>query len=231
MLKNINKNRIIYYCIGLVVLALGLTLNTKAGLGVSPILAVAYSISNIFHLNFANMTLVLYVFFIFIELIIHFLQKREKIYFVIDLLQIVFSVVFTRFMNIFVYLIPTFATDLAGTIYASIPFRLFILALAIILTGIGAILIMDMKLICNPADGLVQALASVIHKEIGLTKNIVDFICVIITCIICIVFNNGHIIGINIGTILAMLLVGRVMAIFNHFFLKYLIKSANLIEQ
>ena len=40
--------RVLFYVIGLLVLALGLTLNTKTGLGVSPIISVAYSISEIF---------------------------------------------------------------------------------------------------------------------------------------------------------------------------------------
>ena len=39
--------RSLFYIIGLLVLALGLTLNTKVGLGVSPIISVSFSISTI----------------------------------------------------------------------------------------------------------------------------------------------------------------------------------------
>ena len=39
--------RIFFYVLGLLILALGLTLNTKAGLGVSPIISVSYSVSQI----------------------------------------------------------------------------------------------------------------------------------------------------------------------------------------
>lgn len=49
--------RVVFYILGLLILALGLTLNTKAGLGVSAIISVAYSISLIFELNFGNVTL------------------------------------------------------------------------------------------------------------------------------------------------------------------------------
>ena len=45
--------RILFYAAGLLILALGLTLNTKTGLGVSPIISVAYSIATIFNHNFA----------------------------------------------------------------------------------------------------------------------------------------------------------------------------------
>ena len=40
-------NRWIIYGIGMITLALGLTLNTKSNLGVSPIISVAYLFSNI----------------------------------------------------------------------------------------------------------------------------------------------------------------------------------------
>ena len=56
-MKKQNVYRISFYILGLLILAMGLTLNTKAGLGVSPIISVSYSISTIFHLNFGDMTL------------------------------------------------------------------------------------------------------------------------------------------------------------------------------
>lgn len=60
--------RVVFYILGLLILALGLTLNTKAGLGVSAIISVAYSISLIFELNFGNVTLGLYTVFVLGEM-------------------------------------------------------------------------------------------------------------------------------------------------------------------
>jgi len=51
-------NRIIIYVAGLLVLALGIILNTKAGLGVSPIISVSYSVSQINGFNFGNTKIV-----------------------------------------------------------------------------------------------------------------------------------------------------------------------------
>ena len=51
-------NRIIIYVAGLLVLALGIILNTKAGLGVPPIISVSYSISQINGFNFGNTKIV-----------------------------------------------------------------------------------------------------------------------------------------------------------------------------
>lgn len=48
----------------MVILALGLTLKTKTGLGVSPIVSVAYCVSQILDMNFGDMTFVLYALFV-----------------------------------------------------------------------------------------------------------------------------------------------------------------------
>lgn len=43
--------RWVFYLLGLLILALGIMLNTKANLGVSPIISVPYSISHIIGFN------------------------------------------------------------------------------------------------------------------------------------------------------------------------------------
>jgi len=62
--------RWVFYLLGLLILALGIMLNTKANLGVSPIISVPYSISHIIGFNFANMTMIVYFIFVLIEMII-----------------------------------------------------------------------------------------------------------------------------------------------------------------
>ena len=111
-------NRTLIYIAGLLILALGIILNTKAGLGVSPIISVAYSISQINDFNFGNTTLGLYTVFVIIEIVIHTVKNissrrnsdnalapanKNSLKFIIltDVLQIPLSIVFTRFMNLF----------------------------------------------------------------------------------------------------------------------------------
>ena len=64
------------YTIGMVVLTLGLTLNTLANLGVSSIISVLYSISQIIGLNFINITFVVYAIFVVVQLAIHIQLKK-----------------------------------------------------------------------------------------------------------------------------------------------------------
>ena len=69
--------RVLIYIAGLLILAMGLTLNTKAGLGVSPIISVSYSVSEITHHNFGNTTLVLYTIFVILELVLHNIREKQ----------------------------------------------------------------------------------------------------------------------------------------------------------
>ena len=52
--------RVAIYLFGMVLLALGITLNTQAGLGASAIVSVPYTISQGTGMNFANLTLIVY---------------------------------------------------------------------------------------------------------------------------------------------------------------------------
>lgn len=217
-----------FYVIGLLVMALGITLNTKSGLGVSPIISVSYSISDIWNFNFGNATFILYGVFIIIEMLVHLFHHKKvaaseenptsrlKLVLLLDLLQFPLSLVFTRFMNLFAAAIPDFQLTYPDSFIGSFGGRLIVLIIAIIFTGIGAAMSLDMRLIPNPADGLVQAIADFCGKAMGLIKNCFDGANIIITAVISLVF-AGHLIGIGLGTILTVVGVGRVIALFNRF--------------
>ena len=213
-------------------LALGLTLNTKTGLGVSPIISVAYSAATIFGHNFGNMTLALYSLFVVIELILHIIRDRRytkksggalahagkkdlKLILLMDILQLPLSLVFTRFLNVFSDLIPNLYSDGAASA-GELTVRIIVLIIAIILTGIGAAMSLNMRIVPNPGDGIVQAIADTIHKSVGFTKNCFDLTNITITIILSFVF-AGHLVGVGIGTVLAMIGVCRTIAVFNHF--------------
>ncbi|MBR1815956.1 MAG: hypothetical protein IJ763_04575 [Lachnospiraceae bacterium] len=208
MKENNNKIRnLLYrwllYIVGLLVLALGIILNTKADYGVSPIISVPYSISQIGGFNFGNASFVMYLVLAIIEYLLKW--KNFKLY---DLLQIPLSVVFTRFFNIFGKYIPAPTT---------IPSRIICLVIAIILTGIGAAMSMNARLVPNPGDGIVQAISDRVKKSAGLCKNCLDISCVLLTCTIGLMA-TGSLVGVGIGTVAAMIGVGRVIAVYNHFF-------------
>ena len=63
--------RILFYLIGQIVLATGLTLSTKVNLGVSPILSIAYCASVITGRAIGDTSLIVYIICIIAEIILH----------------------------------------------------------------------------------------------------------------------------------------------------------------
>ncbi len=235
--------RILFYLLGLVILALGLTLNTKAGLGVSAIISVSYSISEVSGISFGNTTLGLYTVFIILEIILHSIRDRRyeknrdsalehakrrdrKLVLLMDILQLPLSIVFTRFLNVFSLFLPDFSQfGTPGAVRMAVRFTALILA--IILTGIGAAMSLNMRIIPNPGDGIVQAVADCIRKDVGFTKNCVDVVNILISTSIGLIF-VGHLAGVGIGTVFAVIGVGRAIAVFNHFFYDRMVSLAGV---
>lgn len=193
----------IIYFIGLIVLALGIVLNTKTLLGVSPIISIPYNICHIWHLNLGAITFVFYCFCVLIEAILK--GKEFKLY---ELLQIPKSLVTSVFINIFdqyLNIVP----DTLGQ-------KLLVLFFAIVVTGIGAATMVNMKLVLNPADALAATIGDKLGKGMGIGKNVFDGTCFCTSGIIGLVFTR-HIIGLGIGTVLAVIFTGRVIAVYNYF--------------
>ena len=158
-------------------------------------------------MNFGDLTFIEYALFVFVEIMIHLGEKNKK-KIVADLLQLPLSLIFTRLLNVFSVYIPT--SNQFGI-------QLLILAMAIICTGVGAAMSLSMQFVPNPGDGIVQALAGRFNKSVGLTKNMFDCLSVCITLCIGLIFAHT-ILGIGIGTVIAVLGVGRVIALFHHMF-------------
>ena len=210
-----NKKQLIrwfYYIIGMLILAMGLTLNAESNLGSSPIISIPYTLSFLWPVSFANLILALYVLFVMLEFILKGKNRRWT-----DILQIPLSIVFTRFLDLF-----TAWFDFTDSSFAV---RLAVLAAAIILTGAGAALTVDMNLIANPGDGFVQAVSMRIGKDLGTAKNLVDISCVIVSTLIGFAA-AGRLVGVGLGTLIAMIGVGRVIALFNHLFQEKLKRQA-----
>lgn len=94
-----NKKQLIrwfYYIIGMLILAMGLTLNAESNLGSSPIISIPYTLSFLWPVSFANLTLALYVLFVMLEFILKGKNRHWT-----DILQIPLSIVFTRFLDLF----------------------------------------------------------------------------------------------------------------------------------
>lgn len=202
------------YLLGMVLLALGLTLNTKTGLGASAIVSVPFTVSQATGWDFGNLTLVVYCLFVAAQFVIKGKNRRWT-----DLLQIPLSIVFTRFLNIFAAAIPYQSGNL--------PADIALLVVAIIFTGIGAAMTVAMQLIPNPGDGIVGTIAAVTGKELGFCKNCFDVGCVSLSLIIGLCFGNP-LLGVGLGTLISMVGVGRAIAGFNYLCKRPLLQATGM---
>ena len=242
--------RIIFYILGLAIQSFGLTLNTKTGLGVSAVIVFAYAVSQIAEANFGNATFVLFGVFIAGQMVIHAIMHRQgrelasgslKKQLVMDVLQFPMAYVLTRFMNFISWVLPQFDTDFPGSFWGSVFWRIVLTLIAIVCTGVGAAMSLNMRIIPNSGDGIVQALSDISRKKLGLTKNIFDITSICVTLITGFLFagtvtgiNLGglvfseHQIGVGIGTILSMIGVGRVVALYNKLFFEKQVRAAGV---
>ena len=206
--------RAVIYLVGIVTLAVGITLNTITGLGVSPLISMPFCVSQIWSLSFPVMTFIAYSAFVGIQFLLRGKHSRIR-----DLLQLPFSLVFSGLLSLCGMVLDFTLPHLWQ--------NLLLLVLGIVLTGVGAAMTVNMRLVANPADALAQTVGEVTKKGMGLGKNIIDFSAVGITLLIGLIAVHRPV-GIGVGTVVAMIGIGRVVAIFNHFFKEKMNRAAGV---
>ena len=204
MQNGLSARRLLCYTAGMIILAIGLTLTAQSGLGTSPLTSIAFVLGKCLDMRFSDTTLIMFSVFVIIQIILE--KKKTPAAISKLLLQIPLSILFTRVMGLIQRLI-----DLTG---AALPLRIFVLILAVILTGIGAALTLYTNLIPNPGDGIVKALACSVAKPLGRVKNVFDIANVTAAALISLIV-LGRLEGVGIGSVIAMLGVGRVIALCN----------------
>ena len=193
--------RFIVFVVGMNVLAIGIILNTKSLLGVGSINTLPYALANILSVSLGTMTAMVYLVFIIIQLIL--LKKFD--------LQVIIQLPFSF---IFGYLIDFY--DLFFS-YEPTAFymQIVILIIAIVLTALGAFLMVLGDIVLNPADGLVHTIGKVTNKDFGFVKNIADLVFIVLTVVICLVI-KGYILG--IGTVASAIFIGRFVALYQNIY-------------
>ena len=198
-MRGISVKRIVIYCIGIVILACGITMNTKTNLGVSPVISVPYNITQILGLPLGLPVFVYYAFLIFLQYVLLPKEFTFK-----KFLQIICALLTSACVQVFDIILPS--PD-------SWILRILMLAAAILLTGLGMNISVGMDIVPNPADGLASDIGRKIGKDMGLGKNILDAVSIIVAILIGLIF-RGSLLGIGIGTVVAVIFTGRTVALF-----------------
>ena len=134
-------------------------------------------------------------------------------------MQIPFSFVLSAFLEWFGALF-----DLR---FDSLWQNLLLLALATVCIGVGAAMMVAMHMVPNPPDGVIYAVHLVTGRDMGLLKNLLDLLCVAIAAVVDLVF-TGRLTSVGLGTVVVMVLTGRVVYVFNRLFRRRLIHLAGL---
>ena len=215
--KVINRNlllRFAMYLIGTASLALGIVLNTKTGYGAAAINSVNYTIAILSGISMGNITILVSCLYMLAECIM-----TRKHFSIKTLLQLPYSLIFGRITDLF-----NDSIQLAPDNHLE---RIVILCIAIICMAIGVVLSVNMKLVPNPADGLVQEISFKMKKDFGFAKNLFDATCVMVTIAITLIF-SGSIFGIGAGTIITAIVLGRLIALLNYLFKEKLLNAAGI---
>lgn len=204
--------RVCVYIFAVLVLGLGIVLNTKTGLGVAAINSIPYALSQMTDLSLGNWTTLMYIVFMILQMIMY-RKWNMKI-----LLQLPFSYV----MGLIIDFYNTIITIVPHHFYQS----LLILVLAIVLTALGAYMVVSMDLVANPADGMVNTISDLTHREFGQVKWIFDCFMMIVTIVMTMSL-TGEMIGIGLGTIVSAICVGKVIQVYSRLFGK---KLKNIVQ-
>lgn len=193
-------NRVLIYFLGLIILCVGVVLNTKTNLGVAAINAIPYVVSKSTSFSLGSCVFVLYLVFVAMQFLIN-----KKVDF-LTVLQLPVSLLFGRMVDIVNIHILKFEAQ-------SIFSGLVMLIIAILLVSLGTTLVVSQNLVPNAPDGMVNALGNLFDKPFGYIKVRFDIICVGLALIVSYLM-TGRIVGIGLGTLVSMLMTGNVCSFF-----------------
>lgn len=186
---------------GLCVLALGVALSIRSGLGTSPISSVPYVYSFIFPWSVGIWTIILHILMILLQMLI--LGKNFKW---VQWLQLPVGIVFGGFIDVALWLTQSWTAE------NYIVQMLYCLASCII-TALAVCMIIQAKLVVLAAEGLFLAIATRFQLDFGRCKTIGDIILVSIA-VLSAWLALQNIIGVREGTIITALLVGTLVRTF-----------------
>lgn len=188
---------------GLFFMAAGVSLSKIAGLGTSPIASIPNVLSLIFPISIGTLTILFMIVIVAIEPL--FLRRDFSL---LNLLQIIPGCLFGFFIDLFMQIFSFVSAQ-------SYLIKLVLTLLSVVILAFGVYLEISSHSIVLPGEGLAKATSLGLKKPFSSTKIWVDSGMVLIALpISLIVFHS--LTGIREGTILAALLVGKIVALFNY---------------
>lgn len=192
--------RVLFYVLGLFLMAFGVAVAANSNLGISPVNSLPYVVSAVVGRDPGTCVTLVFCSYILMQII---LLRREFKW--INLLQIVFSTIFGCFVNFTKALVGDFAIPT----YAG---QLLMLAVSIVLIAVGVVLYIEVEMVPMPMEGLSLAIAGKTGAAFHNMKIVID--CVVVLAGAALSFLCLHrLVYIREGTIITAIVTGKVMAL------------------
>jgi len=212
MAEKLEKNigiRYALFILGLFVASLGVAFSTKAGLGTSPVSAIPYSVSLLNHtLTFGGWLNLLSV----LQITVQVLILRKKCKFVEIAIQTVLAFVYGYMTNFSCFLIK----GIEPTNYI-MQFILMILSCFIVALGIWIQLKGNVAML--PGEAMNRAISQATGKKYENVKIFFDVLYIVVAAAICLI-GLGELKGVREGSVIAAVLVGTIIKLYNRCFEK-----------
>ena len=194
------KRQLPQYIIGLFVMALGLVLIKQAGTGVSPVSVIPSALANIFpQFTFGNTTI---FFQLFCFALILLVQRRVDLK---TILIVPLSIVFGYIIDLYMLILSIGGLPLW--------LRYLFCLLGIVFTALGIVIIVGANLMLPAPDALMRAISATFNKPLSKVKFTGDAIWAVLSIVIELIF-CGKMLSVWIGTILSVLLTGKLVGVF-----------------
>lgn len=197
------KRQLPQYMIGLFVMALGIVLIKQANTGVSPVSVVPSALSNIFSaLTFGNTTI---LFQLFCFVLILLVQRKIDLK---TILIVPLSIVFGYIIDLYMFIL-----SIGGL---PVWLRYIFCLLGIAATALGIVIIVGANLMLPAPDALIRAISATYKKPLSKVKFTGDAIWAVLAIVIELAF-CGKVLSVWIGTILSVLLTGKLVGVFGKY--------------
>lgn len=197
------KRQLPQYVLGLLVMALGIVLIKQANTGVSPVSVIPAALSNITPLSFGNTTILFHIFCFLVTVAV---QRKADLK---TILIVPLSIAFGYLIDLYMLFI-SFDNLSVWLCYV-------ICLLGIAATALGIVAIVGANLMLPAPDALVRAISATYQKPLSRVKIAGDAFWSVLTIIIELIF-CGKVLSVWIGTVLSVLLTGKLVGVFGKCF-------------
>lgn len=210
--------QLVIYCLGLFIMALGVSFSVQSDLGVSPVNSIPYVLSEVFRTDMGIWTIAVYTVYILIQFVI-----LGRAFHPTRLLQLLCTFLFGWFVDLTNLLVGTLV-PLPGNYLV----RLLYLCISIALVGLGILFYLSPALLSLPGEGVMQTISEKFNIPLHRVKMIFDCTVSIIALILSLaVFHTFH--GVREGTAIAAIGVGRCLGFYTKRFQAPLLRFLELV--